>query len=48
MNEQEVQFLPEVATDREDAIKDYMELCGYTRKEAITAYNNVKRFEDEQ
>jgi hypothetical protein len=34
--------------DREETIQSYMYECGYTRKQAIRSYNNMKNLEDEQ
>ena len=34
--------------DREATIQSYMSECGYTRKQAIKEYNNMKKFENEQ
>ncbi len=31
--------------DKEATINSYMELCGYTKEEAINAYANVKFYE---
>jgi hypothetical protein len=31
--------------DREETINDYMFNCGYTRKEAINAYNQILEYE---
>ena len=38
--------IEESFNDREETINDYMFNCGYTRKEAINAYN--KTIEDER
>ena len=33
--------------DREATIQSYMSECGYTKKQAIRSYNNMKNLEDE-
>ena len=41
---------PEVVggkNDREKTVQSYMNECGYTRKQAIRSYNNMKKLEDE-
>lgn len=35
----------EVNLDREETIGDYMLLCGYSKEDAINAYNNLKDYE---
>ncbi len=40
-----VATIEHVETEREAMINDYMGQCGYTREEAINAYNNVLRHE---
>ena len=34
--------------DREATIQSYIDECGYTRKQAIKEYKNMKKFENEQ
>jgi len=36
--------LDEVVNDREDTIKDYMMECGYTRIQAVAAYNQLDNY----
>jgi hypothetical protein len=33
--------------DREATIQSYMSECGYTKKQAISQYDNMKKLEDE-
>tara|TARA_R110002049_G_scaffold53852_3_gene150264 strand:- start:5997 stop:6212 length:216 start_codon:yes stop_codon:yes gene_type:complete len=42
---EELEDFGEPFDGRETTINDYIEKCGYTRKEAIAAYENLKKFE---
>jgi len=37
-------FVEEFSSDRQETVKDYMSICGYSEEDAINAFDNLERY----